>query len=68
MDWAIVIFLVVAGTTAGSLSWWCASEVAKAGRDDSPREGTTASPTITHGGTRDPSEVWSRGGPASPTG
>ena len=47
MDWAIVIFLVVAGITAGSLWWWCASEVAKAGRDDSPREVTTASPTTT---------------------
>ena len=50
MDWAIVIFLVVAGTTAGSLWWWCASEVAKAGRDTAPREVTTASPV--HNATR----------------
>ncbi len=46
MDWAIVIFLVVAGTTAGSL-WWCASEVAKAGRDDSSQEVTTPDPWST---------------------
>ena len=47
MDWAIVIFLVVVGTTAGSLSWWCASEVVKAGRDSAPREGTTPDPSTT---------------------
>ena len=47
MDWAIVIFLVVAGTTAGSLSWWCASEVEKASRDDASREVTTPSPWST---------------------
>ena len=48
MDWAIVIFLVVAGTTAGSLWWWCASEVEKAGRDDAPREVTTPIPGQRH--------------------
>ena len=47
MDWAIVIFLVVAGTTAGSLWWWCASEVEKAGRDAAPREVTTPIPWST---------------------
>ena len=47
MDWAIVIFLVVAGTTVGSLSWWSASEAAKAGRDPAPREGTTPAPWST---------------------
>ncbi len=47
MDWAIVSFLVVAGTTAGSLWWWCASEVEKAGRDTAPREVTTLPPWST---------------------
>ena len=47
MDWAILISLVVTGMTAGSLWWWRASEVANAGRDDSPREVTTPSPPTT---------------------
>jgi len=47
MDWAIVIFLVVAGMTAESLWWWCAVEVAKAGRDAASREVTTSSPWST---------------------
>jgi len=47
MEWAIVIFLVVVGMTAGSLWWWCASEVEKADRDTAPREVTTPIPWAT---------------------
>ena len=46
MDWAIVIFLVVAGTTAGCLWWWCASEVEKAGREGTPAGGNDTPPVV----------------------
>ena len=44
MDWAIVIFLVVAGITVVSLRWWSAFEAGKIGPDGAARGLTTASP------------------------
>ena len=47
MDWAIVIFLAVAGITVVGLRWWSASEAAKIGPDGGARGLTTASPATT---------------------
>ena len=47
MDWAILIFLVVTGLTAGSLWWWCTSAVEKAVREGTPREVTPPDPRST---------------------
>lgn len=47
MDWAMMIFLVVAGITVASLRWWSAYEAGKIGHDGVARGLTTASPAAT---------------------
>lgn len=54
MDWALGVFVVVAGTTVASLRWWCSHEVIKVERGaDSPGLTTSVTPSTPRDNKRD---------------